>query len=479
MNQQKIAGPVVLALVLALGIATFWGMMGSWIVGIVDQEYRSEGPRYNVVVCGDGTPVLHKQGTMDYFSLEGEPIERFASLRGARLWHGRNSGSFGRPEWSRRVCEFRVNTGGTVKPGQTAIWHFVHDGLEQGSGYFVGYELLGNRRIGYLGTRGFSDEKPSRDARFAMGLREYTFRLSIMSQILKMDEFGQTVVTVLLLRSPNGVFEVDLEQRAVREVFRDRTVLAIDQLTWGTPARSVPRRKAEQGIAVRTPNGIVVISSEGEEDVVATYAVPESIQSGSPDTFYMLPNGQGLVVDRRDDRATGLASATLSWIDADGNILDQKDVSLGKTGQEMSVGSGSLVFSSIMPMPAVTVPLIVSIGTMTEHRLHSDLSLMQSLMSTLRQSWPPLLGLLILAAILSWATVRRQRKYALPWTRTWAAFVFLFGIPGYLAYLCHRKWPVREECMECHESAPQDREACAFCDAPLPVPEPKGIEIFA
>jgi hypothetical protein len=61
----------------------------------------------------------------------------------------------------------------------------------------------------------------------------------------------------------------------------------------------------------------------------------------------------------------------------------------------------------------------------------------------------------------------------------WIAFVFLGGVPGFLAYLFHRRWTVRLACPQCGEEAPRDRESCFACDTDFPEPEPKGIEVFA
>ena len=41
-------------------------------------------------------------------------------------------------------------------------WFFVHDGKPEGAGYFVGYERVSNRRVGFIGLSGFrSDPVPA------------------------------------------------------------------------------------------------------------------------------------------------------------------------------------------------------------------------------------------------------------------------------------------------------------------------------
>jgi hypothetical protein len=67
----------------------------------------------------------------------------------------------------------------------------------------------------------------------------------------------------------------------------------------------------------------------------------------------------------------------------------------------------------------------------------------------------------------------------LPHATGWAAFVFLFGVPGWIAYRVHRTWPVFEECPACRQAAPRDRTECTECGADFPPPVLKGIEVFA
>jgi predicted amidophosphoribosyltransferase len=57
--------------------------------------------------------------------------------------------------------------------------------------------------------------------------------------------------------------------------------------------------------------------------------------------------------------------------------------------------------------------------------------------------------------------------------------VLVFGLPGYLGYRLHRRWPVRSPCPACGQNVPRDRDACAGCRAEFPPPAPKGIEVFA
>ena len=57
--------------------------------------------------------------------------------------------------------------------------------------------------------------------------------------------------------------------------------------------------------------------------------------------------------------------------------------------------------------------------------------------------------------------------------------MILFGLPAYVGYRLHRRWPIRLPCPHCQGLAPRDRTACAECGDGFPEPAGKGIEIFA
>lgn len=491
MKRQEIARPLVLASVLTLGTATVWTMIVMWTVVMVEKATRSRFVSYYIAVQADGTPFIQKMessnrpvvpiASSEQFTLDGDRIEGksdISTLYGAPLWQEVHD-TFGRPEWSERVSQFPVRGASDDSPADASMWYFIHDGLDDGRGYFVGYELTGNRCIGYMGVNGFAHEKPSRDSWFVMSRGEYAYGLAIRSKIYSTIDRYNNRHYPLLVRSGDLILEVDLGKRTVRTVFQGSSLLAMSRIS---RARVVPtsdfRPGIEQMIAVRMPNEIAVVSLDGK--IVGKYVLPKSFQADPASQFFTLPNEQALLVNSRTDRTTGLVSAKLSWIDTAGNVLGRRDVTLGKPEPVRNTSGEDAIAAVAFPAPGIMVPALALMGApWLEQERHPELSYAQAIGPGIARAWPALLGLLILGAALSWACVRRQNKYALPWTKTWAVFVFFFGIPGYLGYLCHRRWPVHEECPECHKTTPQDRGACALCDTPLPTPAPKGIEIFA
>ena len=51
--------------------------------------------------------------------------------------------------------------------------------------------------------------------------------------------------------------------------------------------------------------------------------------------------------------------------------------------------------------------------------------------------------------VFAWLCYRRQRQYGMPWTPAWVVFVFPFGLPGYIGYRTHRRWPTCLPCPSC------------------------------
>jgi hypothetical protein len=99
----------------------------------------------------------------------------------------------------------------------------------------------------------------------------------------------------------------------------------------------------------------------------------------------------------------------------------------------------------------------------------------------LRRFLPALGAALALAILLAAAAWRRGRAFGFSSRErtAWAAFVALFGLPAFVGFLLHRRWPSRLPCPHCRARVPRDRNACAGCEAPFPAPAPLGTEIFA
>jgi hypothetical protein len=91
----------------------------------------------------------------------------------------------------------------------------------------------------------------------------------------------------------------------------------------------------------------------------------------------------------------------------------------------------------------------------------------------------PFLILFAISILLSIRTYKRHLRLSETDAIVWAIFVFLWGVPGYIGYLIHCRWPVMERCSTCIKETPRDRDDCLHCHTPFPPPARVGTEIFA
>ncbi len=486
-RSERIGRPLALALVLAVGLAVIWAMFAGMFATFVSNVFFPSfvAPHRSLVVFADGTPVIAANpGNSDpaYSGLDGEPIEPENpkdTINGAQLGlgNGTQAGGMGR-DWAGRIESFRM----TGKP--SLLWYFVNNGGEDGAGYFVGYEQVRNGCLGYLGTNGWTENVPSEDEWFPVPAGQYLFgsdsMISKASTPWLMRSIDMNYETdypeeIVCIRSLGKIRKVNLVEKTVDVLFEDPQLIAMAQFQTAKADGTAP---AKVGLlAVRLPARTLVLSRAGE--TLAAYVIPQSLRTRQF-TFYATADERAMYAEIQFDSATGKETCTITWADQAGMLLDRKEVALNQLEPQHRTGSETLLFSGMIPVPGVALPMLAVLGVpeMGQEQ-HPETGYWKALCSTLRIAWPAITGLLVLGVVLGWATIRRQKKSGLPYRRTWAVFVFLFGVPGYLAYLCHRRWPVREECGQCHAAAPQDRGACAFCDAPFPDPAPKGIEVFA
>jgi hypothetical protein len=97
------------------------------------------------------------------------------------------------------------------------------------------------------------------------------------------------------------------------------------------------------------------------------------------------------------------------------------------------------------------------------------------------KSWPAIAAVHLLSLVLSIVCYRHEAQLATSLAQriAWAVFVLVFGLPGLVGYWTHRNWPLRAACPRCGKIVPRDREICVACRQEFPLPEPRGIEIFA
>jgi hypothetical protein len=493
-RKSSLVRPLLWAATLAIGFGTVWTLLTVWLLTAIDDARRGTADTYErLVLRSDGTPLIMSTrfdnlSVSTYRDLGGraqEAPDQNELLQSVYIpGEHEKPGFFAEQSgWEQRLNVF-VN-----EQEPKVLWYFVHDGKPEGAGYFVGYERESNRRVGFIGLSGFRSDSVPSDERIPVrnplmtGYSQWSSAPTWIGSWQRWEPLGRrsdrSDLPMRLVHVPSGnrVRLVDLATRTVKTVFETpEPIEALGVPTISSYAQGHPAK--EQPILVRA--GQRIYSLDHNYRVTRVFTFPTEADRQSMGTWYEIGNGQAIAEFQRSAttrRSSNSTSLTLCRIAADGTIQDRFEVVLqnGRIGltQEM----GTLLLALAVPVPAIVVviePLIL----MSVDQLRSYPA---AVIAMTRDSWPSLLVVFALALVLAVAARRRSRAFGLLEREqyAWTVFVFLFGLPAYVAFLLYRRWPVRLPCPNCHVRAPRDRASCAECGTRFPDPAVKGIEILA
>ena len=495
-----IVQPLLLAIVVAVGFGVVWAVLVNWGISTAE-DLCGPGWMYETVAFRmDGTPVLQTcRGRNDnnttYRTLDGTAMtisRQEVWLRGAGLGAAKQEHSYASPflyndsRWSQAIVGY--NDSGTP----ATYWYFIYN-RKASDAYFVGFDSVGKQRVGDIGPDGFQDQTDSSAKHFAVS--NYTHARGIAVGTYYGDgnsepwyaygsggsgHFPPWLVHVL---TDDGVIEVDLLNRSARVVLKETDAISASHLCRGltsplTTDSDAHKTQVSEYLAVRTNDRILLLDTKGRLD--SSFVIPLELRD-TEFSFYHLHDNSGVFrvsgnhLRRSKDNSY---SNRLVWADATGKILHQQECTL------MSSFSHGRAIPPWQSSASVPAPLAVAtLATVLQPWLYlwqgAEPDIPAALSRSWSEFWLPMAAVSILGVVLAYRCYRRQRKYGLPWTGTWTAFVLLFGLPAYLGYLAHRAWPARLPCPNCSERVPRDRPTCLACDKDFSAPALKGIEVFA
>lgn len=483
------AASLGLALLLALGLGAAWAAVAAWCGSVADDWLKRDNEYRYIQVLLDGTPVVVCYSRRGYSgavvrTLDGRkvpPEDRIGLLQTNSLPGLREVSRTPQPlPWLKRLARLSDHR------DPPAFWTFVHNGAWDGSGYFVGYDSKSKRRIGYLGTAGFRDDLPPPEERFDMDGRAFacqkalTGAFSYYSQLsYAYDSQKQPGVKVPpwagFMISGGRILRFDLREGKAEKIMDLPGAIALDIATRASPL-DVERNRPKWGTAwplfltIRTADHLVVADPEGHE--LERYVLPESVRADNA-AFCLLNDQRVLAIVNR--KHGGDEVAEFLWFGPAGQVLRSDRTVLNAASILGKPAAEKWTLSTCVPAPVVVAGAAVRKaleGGPSDGRL-------AALRRAWTEMWPALVAVGFVAAGMAGICYRRQKRYALPGTAVWVALVFLTGVPGWLGYRFHRRWPVLEPCPGCAKPSPRDREACALCGADFPAPAAKGIEVFA
>jgi hypothetical protein len=380
--------------------------------------------------------------------------------------------------WRERLVGF--NDGG--QPPR--YWYFIEDGRRQGSGYFVVFDSITKRSVGYVGTAGMRAEVPPPSERFRV--EGGHFRLlallwpceSSVAMVAPGDQssgyspgfFGYRDA---LVAAGQQLFHVDLADGSVNVMCTlPQPALSIEQV-WHI--RSGEWRR--QFMGVRTAEGLLLVDRTGR--IQETWPIPAAARDRE---LHFVRAGGSVSIFMSQSRELSRWHCQLWWVDQSGAVEQTRDFYLQLAPPELYERTGKAPYQAAL----VPVPLGIAIGMVIVRPLtllawNDSPTFAEAAATSVAESWGALIATLLFSAALAVVVWRRQRHFAASKAEqwAWAVFVLLFGLPGLVAYWAHRHWPAFEQCAACGEATPMDRDGCAWCGVPHPAAAPTGAEIFA
>jgi hypothetical protein len=459
--------PFILATLLALGLATLWGIAG---VAVEDSLLRHPLSRAPVEVLrfrADGTPLI--QTDEQCRDLKGHPVAVPALdqwLFGVFL--PAVAIDFSSPQgraWGWRLREFRDGRYPNVR------WYFVAAEPTHGSAYFVGYDPQTATRVGFLGTAGFRAEALPPGERFPFSSIGRGSSQRVHSpQAVRVQRPGEGSRVeppweVLVQTDDAKLYQIDLGQRTVR-VAQEGPVLS---------SRLLLRPGAEtQELAVRTEDAVLLLDLQGA--MIRRFTIPPPLQEEAF-SWAVTSTGEALIERSTMDQAHSQVHEQIDWADAAGRVQRQERVALPVRSKPYM----RIFLGVILPEPLALDGLVGFLLPWRVPLFRPPDNYAEEVGRNLVEYWPALLLVHLLGGLLAWLCYRRQVRYGASRAQrvVWPVFVFLFGVPGWVGYRWGRSWPALERCPACGTVAPRDRVGCAVCQAEFPLPALRGTEVFA
>jgi hypothetical protein len=358
-------------------------------------------------------------------------------------------------------------------------WFLVLTDRARGRAQFEGYHRQSGRRVGWIGINGFVETPLADDAKFPVSASSF---LSWTNQILLTAEqvdwktryidaprttrgeapLGKHEVILL---SGEQLFLIDLANRTAEPLLPGEAVYSVDSTA---PPRRIKMLKDPDGdnateileleplIVARTADRVVLLSPRTKYR--KDFPVPEEVRDR--DFQIYLPADGSLVMQmwRKTPAQQLAASPGVIPIDvmalaADGHTLRFEEIPLQRSAY-IAVSDAARFSAPVLGIPA---PLVSTFLPAVFIAWEYSLPFVAALSKAFEMVWPAILTTFVVSAGFTWWAARRQRNLGLPPSIPWLAFIFLLGPAGFIAWLVHRRWPIRTT---------------------VPPPKPVGIEVF-
>lgn len=473
---------LLLAAIIALGVGTAWCSVAGWTIGMIAAALSSRGDYEQLLVSSAGEPLIshtsRDRGAAErVLTLTGQEVkvDRQDLLYPNYLQHPDQRVGWSKADWSYRLTS--ANDGGTPE----IYWYLIHDGRPRGRAYGVGYHSKTKMIVGYFGREGFATTLPPADQWFEVTGADALVGATPVTNSYQ-PGYGRASDALIALLANDKLWVIDVAKHGIKPVLDCPAAQQIGSV-WRLPKEPAKRDPDayNQGAQlntptdafIRQPDSVVVVDYRSGKHT--TFPIPPDARHAMHAGFHLGDGNLLLFVWDLDEWKRG---QDLLWLSPSGEVLRREHVEL--TGHYAEESEAAIGWAAAAVAPAPLASAVVTFGMPLLWSLRSDEhTYVKAFAKFATALWPSVLAVLVGGALCGTAAYRRQRRFGLPHATAWAIFVFIGGLPAWLAYRFHRQWPVLEECPTCHQPAPRNRASCLDCGNSFPPPAQKGIEVFA
>jgi hypothetical protein len=481
---------MLLATLLSAGAWVAWMILCAVTALVIAQALSDPHSRATLTLTVDGEPLLQSWATPGYIkrvirTLAGRLIEDADSYVEQTMYRDELAGPHERlvdpVPWNYRIRGFLRSQPSPV------FWYLMRPAQATGGAYFVGYDPVSRRLIGYLGLKGFASDIPAVDEQFVMS------HLSTVGGEFAPNSnstFGTEPITqprdgseALFVISNGSLYRIDFRRQAVRSVKLPAQVISVGTVDEPILVADDRRAISKHRVAARMEDHVAVLDFDGQ--ILTSVTIPPELRDVSF-ALYDTVGDEWMAVQNQS--GSWQLPTDIYWFDVEGKITrrEQVDLSPGlKNDPRKQAWSTATVFP--MPLPLAIGGYIFRplsdwsesyvLASRANHAERPDFR--TALAQSVADSWLPFLLVCLVSAAAAIVCHRHQRRVGAEHAMVWALFVFLMGLPGLIGYWIHRKWPPRERCTACGDNSPRDRQQCLACAVEFPPPVLLGSEILA
>jgi hypothetical protein len=468
----------------------------TWIDNVYFDEYNPYAPNQSLWCRYDGD-VLIADDTNSYEYNGGRDRDRvWRDIAGATVTVATTDMISSGSSLSHSFRRNRYFTLERIHPlandwDRNETWYLVRDGHEDGRAVLVAYDISTNLPLGYLYPEGFFNDPVDWTKGFLLPKGNVDLSsdgiFSPGNEGTSWHRQWDSDSDILYLMADSSLYRITRSTRSVKQLITMNPDEELHDTSIGYNLLGAPSKQEtdEWLLLMRTSLRIIEVDKDGN---LKELPLPKEL-NGSCSLTYYGRSKKGPVLSVEAGYVEAGQTHTIYHMDEAGNLLSREEVTLLAELPDVNESMTSTMGYALLGSSGIFMGILMdSHPKERDQKLSGDVDLGKANPFTknlLRKKRLIVYKRAVIGLVCSLAFA----LFALFWERryhgtiisqvVWSIYVLLFGLPGLIGYLTHRKWPVRLPCVHCGTKLPVTSTVCSKCSTPVPPPEHTPREIFA